>query len=190
MVSGRGGRPLTCSQRRENASPSSIQPVNTSQISQTLAALFGELTAGATAPGGAYILNSGDIGLLRSLDKLSAADASRSSLGGATIAAHARHVAYGLGLNNTWAREGGNPFADAKWDEAWKTSTVNDIEWKAIRAELATEVRAWSDALSRPREVSDIELRGMIGVVAHTAYHLGAIRQIDKSIRGPREGTF
>jgi hypothetical protein len=30
----------------------------------------------------------------------------------------------------------------------------------------------------------------MIGVIAHTAYHLGAIRQINKSIRGPREGTF
>lgn len=162
----------------------------TRDISEALSALFGELTAGANAPGGAYILNSGDVGLLRSLDKLSAADASRSSLGGASIAAHARHIAYGLGLNNRWAREGGNPFADAKWDEAWKTSVVDETEWKSIRASLAAEVQGWSDVLSRPREVSDIELRGMIGVIAHTAYHLGAIRQIDKSIRGPREGTF
>jgi hypothetical protein len=30
----------------------------------------------------------------------------------------------------------------------------------------------------------------MIGSVAHLAYHLGAIRQIDKSTRGPKEGTF
>ena len=164
--------------------------MNTRDISQALAALFGELTAGANVPGGAYILNSGDVGLLRSLDKLSAAEASRSSLGGATIAAHALHLAYGLGLNNRWAREGGNPFADAKWDEAWKTSTVSDAEWKAIRETLAAEVQEWRDVLSRPRDVSDVELRGMIGVTAHTAYHLGAIRQIDKSLRGPREGTF
>jgi hypothetical protein len=164
--------------------------VNTSDISQALSTLFGELTRGANVPGGAYILNSGDIGLLRSLDKLSAADASRSSLGGATIAAHARHVTYGLGLNNTWAREGGNPFADAKWDEAWKTSAVSEAEWRSIRAELATEVERWHEVLSRPRDVSDVELHGMIGVIAHTAYHFGAIRQIDKSIRGPREGTF
>jgi hypothetical protein len=30
----------------------------------------------------------------------------------------------------------------------------------------------------------------MISSIAHLAYHLGAIRQIDKSTRGPREGSF
>ena len=30
----------------------------------------------------------------------------------------------------------------------------------------------------------------MIGSIAHLAYHIGAIRQIDKSARGPKEGTF
>jgi len=30
----------------------------------------------------------------------------------------------------------------------------------------------------------------MIASVAHLAYHLGAIRQIDQQTRGPREGTF
>jgi hypothetical protein len=29
----------------------------------------------------------------------------------------------------------------------------------------------------------------MVASVAHLAYHLGAIRQIDKSTRGPKEGT-
>ena len=81
---------------------------------------------GATVAGEAFILNSGDAGLLRSLDKLSAADASRSLDGGATIAAHAQHVRYGLSLMNRWAREGGDPFADAMWDEAWKTATVDE----------------------------------------------------------------
>jgi hypothetical protein len=57
------------------------------------------------------------VGLLRSLDKLSADDASRSVNDGATIAAHAQHVRYGLSLMNRWANEGGNPFADAKWDD-------------------------------------------------------------------------
>ena len=164
--------------------------MNTREISRTLGTLFRELTEGAHTPGGAYVLNSGDVGLLRSLDRLSAADASRSSLGGATIAAHTKHVAYGLRLNNTWATEGGNPFADAKWDEAWKTSTVSEAEWSSIRSELATEVMKWRDVLAHPRDVNDVELNGMVGVIAHTAYHLGAIRQIDKSIRGPREGTF
>jgi hypothetical protein len=35
-----------------------------------------------------------------------------------------------------------------------------------------------------------MELSGMIASIAHLAYHLGAIRQIDKQTRGPKEGTF
>jgi hypothetical protein len=35
-----------------------------------------------------------------------------------------------------------------------------------------------------------VELSGMISSIAHLAYHLGAIRQIDKQSRGPRDGTF
>ena len=30
----------------------------------------------------------------------------------------------------------------------------------------------------------------MIGSIAHLAYHLGAIRQIAKQARGPKDGTF
>ena len=93
------------------------------EIGPVLTRLFSELVDGANDPNGAFILNSGDVGLLRSLDKISAADASRSVDAGATIAAHAQHVRYGLSLMNRWANEGGNPFADAKWDEAWTVST-------------------------------------------------------------------
>lgn len=164
--------------------------MNTREISETLTTLFSELVLGANNPGGAYILNTGDVGLLRSLDKLSGADASRASHSGATIAAHARHLAYGLSLMNRWAREGGNPFADAKWDAAWKTSTVDDDEWSMIRRELADETRAWLDQLGKPREANAVELNGMVASIAHLAYHLGAIRQIDRGTRGPKEGTF
>ena len=121
---------------------------------------------------------------------MSAADASRSLTGGATVAAHAQHVRYGLSLMNQWAREGGNPFADATWDEAWKVAAVSDEQWAEIRAGLRLEAGLWRDALATPRDVSGIELRGLIGSVAHTAYHLGAIRQIAANARGPREGTF
>ena len=55
---------------------------------------------------------------------------------------------------------------------------------------LRDETRRWLTALSAPREVIEVELAGMTGSVAHLAYHLGAIRQIAKTARGPREGTF
>jgi hypothetical protein len=31
-----------------------------------------------------------------------------------------------------------------------------------------------------------VELKGVIGVVVHLAYHLGAIRQIDAAAQGPK----
>ena len=89
---------------------------------QALARLFSELVDGAPDPGNAFILNSGDLGLLRSLDAVSFSDASCSMNGGASLAAHATHVAYGLSLMNRWARDGGDPFADARWDDAWATT--------------------------------------------------------------------
>lgn len=155
-----------------------------------LARLFSEVVNGAPESGNAFILNSGDVGLLRSLDKLSASDASRSANAGATIAAHAQHVRYGLSLMNRWATEGGNPFAHATWDEAWKISTVDTSHWKEIRDGLRTEAERWLAILDSPPKGIDADRAGMISSVAHIACHLGAIRQIDKTARGPKDGTF
>ena len=165
--------------------------MNTSEITRSLTTLFSELVDGAKAPvGGNFVLNSGDVGLLASLDRLSAADASRSVQGGATIAAHAQHERYGLSLMNRWASEGGDPFADAKWDEAWKISTVDEEQWSEIRSGLRDEAHRWLQVLGSPREVRSVELSGMIASIAHFAYHLGAMRQIAASARGPKDGTF
>jgi hypothetical protein len=164
--------------------------MHTKETSRALTRLFSELVDGTTGQGDAFILNSGDLGLLRSLDKLSPVDASRAANGGATIAAHAQHVRYGLSLMNRWASRGGNPFADATWDEAWKISQVDESGWKEIRDGLRVETHRWLTALNTPREVTAVELTGMIASLAHLAYHLGAIRQISKETRGPREGTF
>jgi hypothetical protein len=164
--------------------------MHTTEVSPALTRLFSELVEGARAGKQQFILNPGDVGLLRSLDKISAADASRSANDGATIAAHAQHLRYGLSLMNQWVRDGGNPFANARWDEAWATPAVDETAWNEIRSGLAHETREWLTMLDTPREVQGVELTGMIASIAHLAYHLGAIRQIDKSTRGPKEGTF
>jgi hypothetical protein len=164
--------------------------MHTTQASAALTRLFSELVDGATVRTEAFVLNSGDVGLLQSLHNMSAADASRSSNEGATIAAHAQHVRYGLSLMNRWASEGGNPFADAKWDEAWDTSHVDEPAWSEIRNGLRDEAHRWLKTLNSPRQLTDTELTGMIASIAHLAYHLGAIRQISKDARGPREGTY
>ena len=164
--------------------------MNTAGTAPTLARLFGELIDGTAAFGGGYIVNTGDSGLAESLDKLSAADASRSTNDGATIAAHVQHERYGLSLMNRWAKEGGNPFADAKWDEAWKIREVDARTWDEIRAGFRDETHRWLEVLRTPRDVNETEFNGMVASIAHFAYHMGAIRQIHKQARGPKEGTF
>jgi hypothetical protein len=159
--------------------------MRTDDLSKSLATLFGELVEGAPATG-AYVLNAGDAGLLRSLDRLSAAAASRQTATGSSIAAHVDHLRYGLSLMNRWSA-GENPFKDADWAVSWRRTAVSDAEWQTLRADLRTETARWLEALRTPREARDIELNGMIGSIAHLAYHLGAIRQIDATLRGPAE---
>ena len=131
------------------------------------------------------ILPFGDAGLLASLGKMSADEASASSHGGATIAAHVAHVSYGLSLMNRWAA-GENPFESADWSAAWRIGAVSEAEWTRLRDELRGESERQLAALASPRELAAIELNGVIGEVAHVAYHMGAIRQIQAAARGPK----
>lgn len=158
--------------------------MTTTDFFSSIKTLLDELTYGA-APTGGFVLNRGDAGLLASLDQLTAADASVSAYGGATIAAHVAHVTYGLSLMNRWAA-GENPFATADWSAAWRIGVVSDPEWTRLRSELRTEVDRQREALGTPRELAPIELNGVIAEVAHVAYHMGAIRQIHAGARGPK----
>ena len=74
---------------------------------------------------------------------------------------------------------------DADWSASWGRTTVTDAEWVELRAALAGEAHRWLAALGTEREVSRVELNGVVGSIAHLAYHLGAIRQIDPGARGP-----
>jgi hypothetical protein len=159
--------------------------MNAITLTTSLTTVFDELVEGAS-PQSAYMLNQGDPGLLRSLERLTANDASSASQGGATIAAHVDHIRYGLSLMNRWAA-GDKPFDDADWSTSWRRSSVTDAEWSALRSGLADEARHWRAALGRDRALESGELNVVLASIAHLAYHLGAIRQIAKGARGPKE---
>jgi hypothetical protein len=157
--------------------------MNTREIVAALSSLFSELVNGIPESNG-YILNRGDGGLLQSLDNLSPSAASATKGGGASIAAHVRHLSYALSVMNRWA-SGENPFQSADWAAAWKKTSVDVDEWKDLRDGLRRECAVWELNLGRSREVDEVELRGVLGSVAHIAYHLGGIRQLDRQIGGP-----
>jgi hypothetical protein len=132
------------------------------------------------------MLNTGDAGLLSSLDKIPAADASRRHEGGASIAAHADHLRYGLALMNAWKTGVKNPWAGADWTASWKKIVVDEDQWRQLREALRQESHRWESALATARELDETALTYMIASIAHLAYHLGAIRQMDRAIAGPR----
>ena len=162
-----------------------LMDMNTAAIAQPLATLFRELVEGASQSGG-YVLNAGDEGLLRSLDKLSAAAASTLTPTGSSIAAHVDHLRYGLSLMNRWSA-GENPFEGADWSASWRRTVVTESEWQRLRSDLKHEALRWLETLRQPRTVDGSGANGMIGSIAHLAYHFGAIRQINQTARGPVE---
>jgi len=131
--------------------------MNSGPWTTVLPALFRELVLGSPDPHtNTAMLNQGDQGLLASLDRISAAAASATSDGGASIAAHVDHLRYGMSLLN--GRAAGRP----------------------LSAQAIDFTASW-----RRTVVTEAEARWFVGTVPHLAYHMGAIRQIDRATRGP-----
>lgn len=150
-----------------------------------LQTLLNELIDGP-APEASWVLNPGDAGLLRSLDRLSAEQASRIAIeGGSSVAAHVDHLRYGLSLLNRWSQGDQNAFTDADYSASWRRTSVSEEEWAARREALRAELSAYREAIAQPRELSNFERTGVLASVVHLGYHLGAIRQMDRSLRGP-----
>ncbi len=127
----------------------------------------------------AYILNPGDPGLIRQLRTLSAATVStRPMLGKTTIAAHVDHVLYGLELLNRWAAGEENPWASADWNASWQRGVVTEQEWQSLCQRLSEAAKSWQLAVSQRTDWNEMAAAGALASAAHTAYHLGAIRQI------------
>jgi hypothetical protein len=127
----------------------------------------------------AYLLNPGDPGLLRQLESIDARIAStRTMPGKTTIASHVDHVHYGFTLMNRWASGEANPFANSDWEASWKRTTVTDDQWRTLRDNLRRESQAWRKHVAARTSWDDMAAAGALSSAAHTAYHLGAIRQI------------
>lgn len=65
------------------------------------------------------------------------------------------------------------------WSEVWETTTVvSENEWKSIQIELQENYQRIREILNSYSEYpGNNELRRIMAVFVHTAYHLGEIRQ-------------
>ncbi len=116
-----------------------------------------------------------DTGWTQSLAAVDAEQASQPvAPGGTTIASQAAHTAYYIELLEALAR-GEGPEAD--WPGSFSPAIVDDETWARTRERLFAALgrfRVMAAASDFPPE----HLQGALGVLLHTTYHLGAVRQM------------
>jgi hypothetical protein len=146
-----------------------------------LRALVTEAYLGPPDPRGTWFVdNEAHSGFIGILDRVSAVRASvvEGYPAGASIAGHAYHIRFALDLVVRAAR-GDNAHETARWSESWARNAVTDQEWDVLRADLRRLVADLEATLVPGAAWSDpgIVVSAM-AVVAHGAWHLGAIRQL------------
>ena len=156
--------------------------MNSTALCTALVALLGEVLNGPAA-GSAHFLNPGDEGLTGSLRRLSAGEATARPGGRSSVAAHVRHVLYGLDLLNREAR--GEPITETSYAASWTQQEVTDAEWTDLRGTIDRHAHDWMSAVGQRIDWDAEALTTVVAELAHVAYHLGAIRQIAAAAAGP-----
>ena len=122
-------------------------------------------------------LDRGD-SLFTTLDVITAEQAS-IPVGGrcATLAAQVAHITLYLDVNERWIlkQQMGKP----DWGEIWRTvAVVTPEQWDAYKQQLVQTYQRVRATLRGIQNWDDEDvIGGVVGLIAHTAYHLGEIRQ-------------
>jgi hypothetical protein len=117
--------------------------------------------------------------LYETLDDVSAAEASRSaSPQTATVAAQVEHVRFYLDVLDEIIRTK-NLEKKYNWREIWDTvREVTPEQWEDLKRRLhESHDRVMATINSFEGWDGPLEIGGVVSIIAHTAYHLGGIRQ-------------
>lgn len=114
-------------------------------------------------------------GVLATIRGLTAAQASQAGGPGlTTIAGHIHHLSSSVALS-TMGLRGESPSRDR--GRSWTISKVDEAEWLALQARLREEYQKLLLAVETHTPWDEDTFGVAMGAIAHTAYHLGAIRQ-------------
>lgn len=122
--------------------------------------------------------------LFETLEGVSAEEASRTAAdGGATVAAHAEHVRFYLDVLDDLMRK--EVLTQVDWREIWQNVRETTPEkWEEQRRSLRESYQRVLETIrGYDRWTGEYGVSGSLAILAHTAYHLGAIRQALRAIR-------
>jgi len=122
-----------------------------------------------------YFLDKGD-SLFETLAGISAEAASRP-LGprSGNIAAKVNHIRFYLDAIAANAAAG--EYIRVDWESSWAVGAVSDAEWQDLIDRLRTTYNDLRGFIATNETWNEMMVGGAFGIVAHTAYHLGEIRQ-------------
>ena len=152
-------------------------------VMKAVGTVLAEAYEGPEDPRGTWFENNAaDAGFFATLDGLSADEASRAPRpGGSTVAAHAGHLRFSLEVSRRWVTGDRGPF---DWGRSWAVRQAGDAAWAELRAGIRQEYGAFRRALDEAGELDFLAFAGVLGAVAHAAYHLGAVKQMVLELRG------
>ncbi len=140
-----------------------------------LTRMLREAFEGPPGPWTYFTDTSPGTGVFATINGLTAAQASKAGgPGRTTIAGHIHHLTASIELSTKGLR-GGSVSRDRS--RSWTVSTVGEAEWAALRTRLRDEYQKLFVAVESHAEWDEDTLGVALGAIAHTAYHLGAIRQ-------------
>ncbi len=116
--------------------------------------------------------------LFETLETITAEEASRPVGNScATIAAQVDHVRFYLTVNEDFLSN--KPIGKVDWSFIWNnTHSVTAEEWSALKQKLKEAYDSMFQLLrSFDTWEGENDISGVLGVLTHTAYHLGEIRQ-------------
>ena len=153
-------------------------PIETKHFVESVAYLLRETFEGSPDGQASAYLDRG-VGIFNTLDGLTA-DSVSQDVNGTTIAAQTEHAKFYLDrlcefMNGRTDR--------VNWEDSWLIENVNGAEWDALRQSVKKSYENTLICFASIDEWNEDQVAMAVGMIAHTAYHLGAIRQLAKSVR-------
>lgn len=96
-----------------------------------------------------------------------------------SVAAHAGHMLLYLEVLGAYLR---GEVRTANWNEGWKHTSVNEKEWESLKTAIRDACDSAVKNSGRVVGWDGDRITMAMALIIHSAYHLGAIRQIVKHL--------
>lgn len=144
-------------------------------VSSQLGHVLREAFAGPPGPWTYFTDNRRGVGLLSTLESITAEEASiPSGPSGATIAGQVHHVQASLATSIGLIKQESNA---RDRTGSWTVTRVSEPEWSSLQRQLREQYERSLQTVQSLIDWDEDSFGAALGAITHVAYHLGSIRQ-------------